>query len=644
MTFRQFAFNNVRRNFRSYSAYFLSSAFAVMIFFVYAVFIFHPELDESELKASVVKGMTAAEVIIFVFSFLFVWYSVSAFLKVRKKEFGVLTLLGMSRSQLNRMVFLENWIIGLASIGTGILAGLLFSKGFLMIGARVLGIEELSFYFPVKGLLLTLVSFLILFLVISMFTVFMVRNQRVIELLQGSQKPKKEPKPSILLSLLAAACLIGGYGLALTSDTFTSEEIMFSVIGLVIVGTYFLYTQLSVFLIRRLKKNRGFYWRGTRLMWLSDLTYRMKDNARMFFLVTIVFTVSFTATGTLINFYDQIMQTMNQTTPFSISYKMEEKGFEGISPESGQNIIEGELKKEDVSYRKWKAEYLNLGPDNMEQFVNAIKLSDYNRLAKIVKQPARTLKPGEVLAFDTRPDQFQADDRIGQELQLMKKPYKVAASIDQPIMFRGSVEIVVPDPAFAQLKKAAQETGPDEPHVESGTFAGYSVPKWDASFPHPQGNQIGETLKEKLKMPDVSWPGFTARDAAFTEVKQGLGATLFVGLFVAVVFLICAGSFLYFRLYTDQDRDRQHYRAISRIGLTEKEMNRSVTVQIALLFFIPFVVAVIHTSVALGALQNMMMMKSILIPSAWTIGSFLVLQLVYFIIARRSYLRNLKVW
>lgn len=376
MTFRQFAFNNVRRNFRSYLAYFLSSAFAVMIFFVYAVFIFHPEMDQSEMKASVVKGMTAAEVIIFVFSFLFVWYSVSAFLKVRKKEFGVLTLLGMSRSQLNRMVFLENGIIGMASIGTGILAGLLFSKGFLMIGARVLEIKELPFYFPVKGLLLTLVSFLILFLVISMFTVFMVRNQRVIELLQGSQKPKKEPKPSILLSLLAAACLIGGYGLALTSDTFTSEEIMFSVIGLVIVGTYFLYTQLSVFLIRRLKKNRGFYWRGTRLMWLSDLTYRMKDNARMFFLVTIVFTVSFTATGTLINFYDQIMQTMNQTTPFSISYKMEEKGFEGISPESGQNIIEGELKKEDVSYRKWKAEYLNLGPDNMEQFVNAIKLSD----------------------------------------------------------------------------------------------------------------------------------------------------------------------------------------------------------------------------------------------------------------------------
>lgn len=376
-------------------------------------------------------------------------------------------------------------------------------------------------------------------------------------------------------------------------------------------------------------------------MWLSDLTYRMKDNARMFFLVTIVFTISFTATGTLINFYDQILKTVKQTTPFSISYQMTEEGFEGISPESAQNIIEGKLKREDVSYQKWKAEYLELGPDNMKQFVTVIKLSDYNRWAKMVKRPARTLKPGEVFAFDTRPDQFKADDRIGRVLQLMEKPYKVAGSIDQPIMFRGSVEIVVSDPAFEQFKKEAKETGPDQPRVEARTFAGYSVPKWDASMPHPQGNQVGETLKEKLKMPDVSWPGFTARDAAFTEMKQYMGATLFVGLFIAVVFLICACSFLYFRLYTD--RDRQHYHAISRIGLTEKEMNRSVTVQIALLFFIPFVVAVIHTLVALGALQNMMMMKSILVPSALIIGSFLVLQLVYFIIARRSYLRNLKV-
>lgn len=41
MNFPQFAFNNVRRNSRAYFAFFLSSAFMVMIFFSYSVFIYH---------------------------------------------------------------------------------------------------------------------------------------------------------------------------------------------------------------------------------------------------------------------------------------------------------------------------------------------------------------------------------------------------------------------------------------------------------------------------------------------------------------------------------------------------------------------------------------------------------------------------
>lgn len=50
MTFRQFAFNNVRRNTRAYGAYFLSSTFAVMVFFTYAMFIFHPEMEKPEFR------------------------------------------------------------------------------------------------------------------------------------------------------------------------------------------------------------------------------------------------------------------------------------------------------------------------------------------------------------------------------------------------------------------------------------------------------------------------------------------------------------------------------------------------------------------------------------------------------------------
>jgi len=87
VNFPQFVYRNVTRNKRTYAAYFFSSAFSVLIFFVYALFIFHPGIKKGVTAITAVELMKAAEMIMYVFSFLFVLYSVSTFLKSRKKEF-----------------------------------------------------------------------------------------------------------------------------------------------------------------------------------------------------------------------------------------------------------------------------------------------------------------------------------------------------------------------------------------------------------------------------------------------------------------------------------------------------------------------------------------------------------------------------
>jgi putative ABC transport system permease protein len=163
MTFPQFAYRNVMRNKRTYAAYFLSSSFSVMIFFVYALFIFHPAIKKGVTASLAVSMMTAAEYIMYIFSFFFVLYSVSTFLKTRKREFGILMMHGMTRGQLNKLVFLENMLIGIAAIFTGIAAGLLTGKLFLMIGASILDVKQLHFYLSWKPLGLTISAFLLLF-------------------------------------------------------------------------------------------------------------------------------------------------------------------------------------------------------------------------------------------------------------------------------------------------------------------------------------------------------------------------------------------------------------------------------------------------------------------------------------------------
>ncbi len=44
---------------------------------------------------------------------------------------------------------------------------------------------------------------------------------------------------------------------------------------------------------------------------------------------------------------------------------------------------------------------------------------------------------------------------------------------------------------------------------------------------------------------------------------------------VGIVFFTFAASFIYFRLYTDLDRDQQQYKMISKMGLSKQELKKS---------------------------------------------------------------------
>lgn len=107
MNISTLARRNLTGHFQRYLAYFLSCSFAVAVFFTYASFIKHPDVVNGNIPAAdlVRVGMTAAQIIIVVFSFFFIAYSNSAFLQVRQKEFGLLSLFGMSNRQLRTLIY-----------------------------------------------------------------------------------------------------------------------------------------------------------------------------------------------------------------------------------------------------------------------------------------------------------------------------------------------------------------------------------------------------------------------------------------------------------------------------------------------------------------------------------------------------------
>src|SRR5699024_10792526 len=134
---------------------------------------------------------------------------------------------------------------------------------------------------------------------------------------------------------------------------------------------------------------------------------------------------------------------------------------------------------------------------------------------------------------------------------------------------------------------------------------------------------------------------FTAVDQIVYDITAVWSPIMFVGLFIGIVFFVSAGSFLYFRLYTDLDEDREKFKAISKIGLTKKEMNRVLSKQIALLFFVPMIVAIVHGGVALTALSNMFG-YNLVFESTLVLGSFFIVQVIYFAVVRYFYTKQIQ--
>ncbi|MBY0147726.1 ABC transporter permease [Neobacillus niacini] len=636
MTFRQFAFRNVTRNKRTYAAYFLSSAFSVMIFFFYALFIFHPDISKGVTSGAAIQIMTAAEVIMYVFSFLFVLYSVSTFLKSRKREFGILMMHGMTRNQLNTMIFLENMLIGVASIITGIGAGIITGKLFLMIGSRMIGIESLPFFLSGKALGWTIGAFLILFLCISIFTSFLVRVNHLIDLFKAGEKPKKEPKVSKVLSIISAILLITSYYLAATTTLQNMLTRILPVIGMTIIGTYFFYTQLSVFLTKLLQKNRLVFWKKTNIITISSLAYRLKDNARMFFLVTIVSTVAFCAVGTLASM-NVFKKEFVENYPAAITYVAK-----GDDPSHDKNIeqIKQELKEKNIDYSTLEftikfVEVADSSDEYARQWLPVVAFSDYKKSSEMAgytfteKEVTGTeslaLSNSALETFDPQTYTLKQEN-----IKLSQKNKTEHVVLPHQVLFAEG--LVISDEIYKKLSE-----------VRSDTFTGFYTKEFDQTVGiggHLVEEGAAHAPVDAEKM-DPKKYAMTVSGTIYQIQVNRYRMMLFVALLIGAVFFIAAGSFLYFRLYADLDYDRRLYLTVKKVGLTDGELNKIVTQQLVLLFFVPIMVAIIHSVFAFMALQSFFTV-SIAADMLLVLACFFIAQVIYFLFIRHHYLRNLK--
>ncbi|PFI71074.1 FtsX-like permease family protein [Bacillus cereus] len=641
MTFRQLAFNNVIRNKRIYLGHFFSSTFAVMIFFTYGLLVFHPNLQGELTHASTIMntfgkiGFQLSYYLIFVFSFLFIFYSVSAFLKNRKKEFGLLMLHGMSHQQLHQLIFFENMLIGIPSILAGIGLGMVFSKLFLLVSGSLLGVEHtLSLYFPLKSMGVTAISFFVLFLLISLFTSKMVKMNELVELIKSEEKPKPEPKASVWISLLAIILIGAGYSAVhycIVAVDFMSLKQLLLLVGvgvlLIVCGTYFFFTQLCVYVIYTLKNRETTFFKRTNLLVISELAFRMKDNARTFFIVTIISAVSFTAIGVCTAIANP--ELAKSATPYAFTYRSDNGNTQ---EKSDIEEIKKQLKESGFSYKLVATKFKR--SQNGPVLIN---LSTYNEYAKKLGYEIEKLtNETESIAILPKKNPKSAEDQktLGLKHGELEVPLSVQKTIYIPEFAEIDNPFIVSDAVYSKVLNVQQEGV-----LRDYTIYGFIIKNW------PETSTIATKLMRFIGTSQDDYYAFSSLYVKWLELKQQNGLLSISSVLVGIVFFVFTLSFLYFRLFTDLERDKEQYQMLSKLGLRQKELKQIVTRQMMILFFLPIVVAMVHSSFAfitfhqLG--QTVSRELSVIQNSIVVLVSFICMQIIYFLIIRNHYIKRI---
>ncbi|HDR7003001.1 TPA: ABC transporter permease [Bacillus cereus] len=623
-----------------------------MVFFSFTVYAYHPRLQSVQSfqeRDPLMNLASTAQLVIVMFSFFFLLYSIGTFLNVRKQQFGILTILGISQRQLKRLLFTENMIIGILSIFIGIQGGLVFSNFFLLVTSKLTSAKGLYLYWPTEAIIVTTVTFIILFLIVSTFTPMFIRTRKTAHLIKGNKKMPAEKRPSILISLFALICLGLCYYIAGYPQGYVTEKnvqngsvffIMLSILPLVIVGTYLFFSQTFLLFIYILKKRRKFYLKQINMLWISDLVSRTRSNINVLFIVSMLSALAFTIIIGLFAANNNTKASVLERYPVPFTYTSE--GDNSLE-QKHISTIETELTTNNFLYKKYK--FTVLKDTASKEDIMLMKMSDYNAIAKQLKRPEITIDSTEVYIIsrhspellDLVSNPFAKQNTI--TLGSNKKEFHIKGFINKGIepSFAFPHLAVVQDYVFDNMI----------PHIETTVIYNYFVENWENAIV-PTKNMLrvisGDTREFYEKHTEEKAPVPFFIHTATDELIYGKGnavAQFFIWAFLGFIFFIGAASVLYFRMYNDLTTERQKYITITKLGLTESEMFRSATIQLGILFFVPYIVAGVHTLFAVKFLQSMFSF-SLLKETCIVLTFFGIIEIIFFFLIRSLYINKLS--
>lgn len=615
MNFNDIVIKNILRDKWTYISYFISSVFSVLVFFLFSITAFHPMMDIIDTSSTLGLMMTFSSLIVYVFSFVFVVFSMLAFLKKKTKTLGIFMISGASKKQIQQIVFRENMLIAITAIVTSIGFGLIISPLFLMGVKNVLKADSFGMYIPIKAIIVTIVLFSILFLILSRFTTRFIKKEEATQLLKTDVTPEKpifKAPYKLFLSLVVTISLFLSFKFSL-SIVGNLGLVFYILLFISLLITMYLILSQGILLVTKMLKKRSSYYKKTNMLFVSNLKAKGGSYVKIIYLLAILLLAVFTATSVLYSSYYNVEESTEAVYPYSIQY---------VSlPQNSQEQEEKDMQFIEETLRQEK-DYISYGSafkTNWEgrSRVGFISNTNFNDLGSHKELDLEDNEYYTVAGTEGEiPKTELLNDYLDEDLKYkgMQKEMILTSTLQ-------NVYYVVPDKIYESLTL-------DELEV----FA-YELQNW------PEKIDVAEKIESQINtIPDQRL--VTSKISLFKVEELIKSISFFIGFMLSLIFLSAAMSILYFYLQTSFEGEREKYKGIRKIGLSIKEIRTIVSKELSILVFLPFVFANILLFSALISLRNTISPTFIQMTSIG-VGVFALLFILGFFIIRRVYIKKL---
>lgn len=678
--FPKLAAQSIKNNRRFYVPYILTVIGTTAAFYILSALFFDP--GRYELAGNTTNGaayvqsfMMIGMLFLGIFSFIFLIYTNSFLMKRRQKEIGLYNVLGMGKGNIAAILFFEALYVVILGVGGGLAAGILLHKLCTLILYRLIHFPA-PFGISVQpaAVALTALIFTCLLALTLLLNLARVGRSRPVELLRGGEVGEKEPKANWFLTALGVISLGLGYFIAVwTKDGAMAVALYFIAVFLVVIGTYCLFTSVSIAVLKALRANKRYYYKARHFITVSGMLYRMKRNAAGLANICIISTMVMVMISGTLSLYVGTEDMINELYPHDFSAKAVYYFSEPWNYTSEEEQTPFDHAEMNTQFVDWytehgaqpsyaaEVEYLQLSPGDMEEAgYSSVYLLTAASYALLTGNEAPVLGEGEALA------RFPAGTE-GRERVVLSSEVKESAEggyVHREAAFDivGSADISITDiersVSISDERDLILVVSDTQSLLDTGFALQRGGYNWEGLYDFD-----GLTYSEQIALDDAYWDtedgGWLAAaddvsgyySYMTTDIRADFasdsylltGGFLFLGIFLGAVFLMAMVLIMYYKQVSEGYEDQRRFVIMRQVGLSEQETRRAIHSQILTVFFLPIIVAAVHIAfdfnlvVQLLSLFQLVNVRLTALCTLGTLGVFCAVYAAIYLITARSY-------